>query len=256
MWVTACFGPVIAADKTERHHRFLEEALELAQSAGGTASEAHQLVDYVFGRPVGEMGQEIGGVMNTLAALCEAFGHDMTTCADKELERCWAKMEIIRAKQAAKPKHSPLPEAKPPILATDDARGPYYIELDANHMGCDHCGEGKQWLVVGPDEVAESTSYDCKEHAEDVAEKLSVAYRKGRASRMPGPEVTALARLFETFLRIANQGLPGGWRQPIRVELLCAGLVEMPGDDDPRPYQMRETDLGRAALALAKKSGT
>lgn len=40
----------------------LEEALELVQSNGCTASEAHQLVDYVFGRPIGDRKEEIGAV--------------------------------------------------------------------------------------------------------------------------------------------------------------------------------------------------
>lgn len=108
-WIQACFGPVIGADKTERNHRFLEEAMELVQAGGCTASEAHQLVDYVFGRDVGEMGQEVGGVMNTLAALCTAHGVDLDAEAEKELARVWTKVAAIRAKQAAKPKHSPLP---------------------------------------------------------------------------------------------------------------------------------------------------
>ena len=43
-WMQACFGPEISADKTERNHRFLEEALELVQSIGCTQSEAHQLI--------------------------------------------------------------------------------------------------------------------------------------------------------------------------------------------------------------------
>mgnify|MGYP006958842284 CR=1 FL=1 len=59
-----------ASDKAERSHRFLEEALELVQACGCSASEAHQLVDYVFGRAVGHASQEAGGVMVTLAALC------------------------------------------------------------------------------------------------------------------------------------------------------------------------------------------
>jgi len=112
-WMLACFGAEIAADKTERSHRFVEEALELAQACGTTASEAHQLVDYVFGRPAGEMDQEVGGVMVTLAALCLAQGLDMAEAADRELARIWTKVEQIRAKQAAKPKHSPLPAAAP-----------------------------------------------------------------------------------------------------------------------------------------------
>ncbi|WP_254227843.1 hypothetical protein [Burkholderia gladioli] len=112
-WMMECFGPTIAADRVERNHRFLEEALETVQSLGCTASEAHQLVDYTFGRPVGEPAQEVGGVMVTLAALCLANTLDMHAAGETELARISAPamVEKIRAKQAAKPKHSPLPQA-------------------------------------------------------------------------------------------------------------------------------------------------
>lgn len=115
-WLMACFGEMIAGDREGRNHRFLEEALELVQSCGCTASEAHQLVDYVYGRQVGEPSQEVGGVMVTLAALCLANGLDMHADAENELARIWTKIEAISAKQAAKPKHSPLPQhvATPP----------------------------------------------------------------------------------------------------------------------------------------------
>lgn len=109
-WMLACFGEEISADKIERNHRFIEEALELVQATGCTVSEAHQLVDYVFNRPVGDPFQEVGGVMVTLAALCSAQAIDMEGAATNELARVWTKVEQIRAKQAAKPKHSPLPE--------------------------------------------------------------------------------------------------------------------------------------------------
>lgn len=109
-WLLACFGQEIADDTQERNHRFLEESLELVQACGCTPSEAHQLVDYVYGRPVGEKTQEVGGVMVTLAALCLAQRIDMHQCGEVELARIWTKVEKIRAKQAAKPKHSPLPE--------------------------------------------------------------------------------------------------------------------------------------------------
>ncbi|WP_222935047.1 hypothetical protein [Pseudomonas fluorescens] len=112
-WMTACFGEAIAADRQERNHRFLEEALELVQANQCTASEAHQLVDYVYGRPVGEPSQEVGGVMVTLAALCLALGLDMHVAAETELARIWTKVEQIRAKQATKPAMSPLPGAYP-----------------------------------------------------------------------------------------------------------------------------------------------
>jgi hypothetical protein len=110
-WLMACFGEMIAGDREERNHRFLEEALELVQACGCSASEAHQLVDYVYGRSVGELHQEIGGVMVTLAALCLANDADMHAAGWVELDRIWGKVEAIRAKQAAKPKHSPLPMA-------------------------------------------------------------------------------------------------------------------------------------------------
>jgi NTP pyrophosphatase (non-canonical NTP hydrolase) len=109
-WLLACFGEEIANDFKERNHRFLEEALELVQACGCTQSEAHQLVDYVYGRPIGEKEQECGGVMITLAALCLAQQIDMHECGERELERIWSKIEKIREKQANKPKHSPLPE--------------------------------------------------------------------------------------------------------------------------------------------------
>ena len=109
-WMLACFGSEITADKTERNHRFLEEALELVQSTGCTQSEAHQLVDYVYGREVGEITQEVGGVMVTLAALCSANEVKMQACGEVELARVWENIEKIRKKNAAKPNHSPLPQ--------------------------------------------------------------------------------------------------------------------------------------------------
>ena len=129
-WMIACFGPAIAAEGAERNHRFLEESLELVQACGCTASEAHQLVDYVYGRPVGERAQEVGGVMVTLAALCLAQGLEMHVAGETELARIWTKVEAIRAKQAAKPKHSPLPAFAPPVAAGN-------MEMDALLTACE-----------------------------------------------------------------------------------------------------------------------
>lgn len=112
-WLMQCFGEMISGDREERNHRFLEEALELVQALGATAEEAHQLVDYVFGRAVGEPAQEVGGVMVTLAALCLANGLDMYQLAETELARIWTKVDAIRAKQASKPQFGPLPGVYP-----------------------------------------------------------------------------------------------------------------------------------------------
>jgi hypothetical protein len=108
-WLIACFGLQIARDKQERSHRFIEEALELVQACGCTKAEVEQLVEYVYGRETGEIRQEVGGVMNTLAALCLARDIDMIEAGHVELDRCWTKVDVIRAKQAAKPKFSALP---------------------------------------------------------------------------------------------------------------------------------------------------
>lgn len=115
-WMLECFTPAIAADTLERADRFIEEALELAQTEPQfTADRAHALVDYVFSRPVGEPHQEVGGVMVTLAALCGPNRLDMMGCAETEYDRI-SKPEVIakiRAKQAAKPTGSALPVAHP-----------------------------------------------------------------------------------------------------------------------------------------------
>lgn len=128
-WLLACFGETIARDKTERSHRFLEESLEAVQAAGTTRSEAHQLVDYVFDRPPGELDQEVGGVEVTLAAFCLAFGINKTLAAETELTRCWTKVEKIRAKQQAKPQFSPLP-AHPDSIAEIAAERRRQVEYE------------------------------------------------------------------------------------------------------------------------------
>ncbi|MFN4296783.1 MAG: hypothetical protein ACK4FB_08055 [Brevundimonas sp.] len=114
-WLMECFGAEIAADKVERCDRFIEEALELAQSLDWPIERAHALVEYVFNRPKGEPHQEVGGVMVTLAALCEAAGLDMQAGGDDELARIMRPEIVlkIRAKQAAKPTGSALPIAPP-----------------------------------------------------------------------------------------------------------------------------------------------
>lgn len=114
-WMLVCFGPEISEDRLERGDRFIEEALELAQTVPDfTAARAHALVSYVFGRDVGERHQEVGGVMVTLAALCNTFGVNITEAAERELARVWTKVDAIRAKQAVKPTGSALPIACAP----------------------------------------------------------------------------------------------------------------------------------------------
>ena len=111
LWVLKCFGAQIAYNVQERNHRFLEEALELVQSAGCTKEEALLLVDYVFSRPKGEQYQEVGGVMVTLSALCSCLELDYYKCFEIEVNRIERPeiIEKIRQKQLTKPQSSPLP---------------------------------------------------------------------------------------------------------------------------------------------------
>jgi hypothetical protein len=108
-WMATCFPPDVCADELERMDRFVEEALEAVQSRGYPAERVEALKKYVYGRPVGEPRQEIGGVMITLAAWCGVAGIDMHEAGEAELARVWTKIEAIRAKQASKPTGSALP---------------------------------------------------------------------------------------------------------------------------------------------------
>jgi len=104
-WMLRCFGNELSQDRGERNRRFLEEALELVQSLGCTKEQASSLVAYVFDRPSGNPGQEVGGVVVTLAALCQANELDMCSEATKEILRIEDPQTTIkiREKQLRKP---------------------------------------------------------------------------------------------------------------------------------------------------------
>lgn len=133
VWMYRCFPEGVIYDKTERNFRFLEEALELVQANGATKEEALILVDYVFGREVGETVQEVGGVMVTLAALCNVLNINMESAYWQEHNRI-SRTEIIakiRKKQETKPKGSSLPGKATdvtPMFETKD--GIYLFEFD------------------------------------------------------------------------------------------------------------------------------
>lgn len=94
-------------DPLERGRRFLEEAMELAQVVGVSREDAEQLAKYVWGRPVGELPQEIGGVMHTLMVLAEVMGENVKSCLDEESTRVETPemRKKIREKQVSKHLH-------------------------------------------------------------------------------------------------------------------------------------------------------
>ena len=109
-WMLTCFGEKISSDRLERGDRLLEEVFELLQSGNYPRERVAALEQYVWSRDIGNPAQEVGGVMTTLASYCLAHGLDMHNAAENELARVWTMVEKIRAKQAAKPKGSALPQ--------------------------------------------------------------------------------------------------------------------------------------------------
>lgn len=102
-WGRRTFGERTYNDMRERVARLLEEAVELAQCEGLPAEDAHRIVDYIYGRPVGNHYQEVGGVAVTLAAYAAVAGMNLDQAEMEEIRRVLnVPIEKFRAKQAAK----------------------------------------------------------------------------------------------------------------------------------------------------------
>lgn len=102
-WCKDAFGDFRASNVVERGMRLLEESIEAAQAAGVSQEMAHKLVSYVFSQPVGELGQELGGVGVTTLALAEAAGLSAESQEIQEVVRVLSKpLEHFRQRHAAK----------------------------------------------------------------------------------------------------------------------------------------------------------
>jgi hypothetical protein len=84
-WAERAFGRVEATSVPQRGLRLLEEAIEAFQACGGDEAIAHKLVSFVFGRPPGTVGQELGGVAVTVLLLAAAAGLSADECWQGEL---------------------------------------------------------------------------------------------------------------------------------------------------------------------------
>lgn len=89
-WCAAAFGEAHATNLPQRGIRLLEEAVEAYQAAGGEAEMAHRLIDFVFSRPVGKLGQELGGVGVCLLAMAHAANLSAEIEEVREVERVLA----------------------------------------------------------------------------------------------------------------------------------------------------------------------
>lgn len=90
-WCERCFGAGHASSLPQRGIRLLEEAVEAYQSAGGDRDSAHRLIDFIFERPSGQLGQELGGVAVTLLALAAAAGLSADEEEVREITRVLSK---------------------------------------------------------------------------------------------------------------------------------------------------------------------
>jgi len=101
-WAGTAFGAP-SLHISERGRRFLEEAIELAQTCGVSEEEALQHVKYTYNRPAGTPQQEIGGVMVTLSVLAEVLFINVNKAFEIELTRIFSKpLMFWRAKHNAK----------------------------------------------------------------------------------------------------------------------------------------------------------
>jgi len=102
-WCMAAFGQGQASSIPQRGIRLAEEAIEAAQAAGCARDMLHKLVDHIFDRPAGELGQELGGVAVTTLALAEAAGLSAEDSEISELARVMAKpLEHFKERNEAK----------------------------------------------------------------------------------------------------------------------------------------------------------
>src|SRR5262245_26906077 len=90
-WAKAAFGNDQATSLPQRGLRLLEEAVEAAQAAGATRELALKVVNFVFDRPPGTLGQELGGVAVTTLALAAAANLSAEICECLEVHRVLAK---------------------------------------------------------------------------------------------------------------------------------------------------------------------
>jgi hypothetical protein len=86
-WCRETFGVENATNPVERGLRVLEEAAELAQALGVPEHTAGRLLVHVYQRPVGDVGQEVAGVLVTTLAAATAVTVDAEEVLCREVVR-------------------------------------------------------------------------------------------------------------------------------------------------------------------------
>lgn len=86
-WACRVFGAAIAARRTERAARLVEEAIEAAHAAGLVKQVVDQITTRVYSRPKGDLEQELAQVGICWLTMCENAGIDSYTAVKREYIR-------------------------------------------------------------------------------------------------------------------------------------------------------------------------
>lgn len=101
-WMFTTIGDHTQWDPVNRGQRLLEEVLEAVQcpEIGLTEDQCHDLVKYVYKRPVGVYHQEIGGTIVCLLAMCDATKEDLYKCMVDEYNRIHTSEVVDKVRNA------------------------------------------------------------------------------------------------------------------------------------------------------------
>jgi hypothetical protein len=88
-WAQSTFGDA-AMTRRERMLRFIEEAIELAQTEDLHSEDVRMVLAHVYSKPKGEPSQEVGGVGVTLLAYCAVAGLSADLAETAEIGRVLA----------------------------------------------------------------------------------------------------------------------------------------------------------------------
>lgn len=185
-WARKAFGEEEATNLRQRGIRLLEEAIEAYQACCGVSGrdthderKAHELVRYVFERPAGNVGQELGGVAVTALALAAAAGLSADEEECREINRVLSKPIAHFTQRNAKKNAAGFLVVSPkhPGCAIDG----HMFGGAERCARCDAPNPGKVVaLTIGPPEVVAVSSA--------LPRAQAVAYRPERiASSPPAP---------------------------------------------------------------------
>jgi len=86
-------------DKDKRRNHFIQEALELFRTMGGSAETARALTTAAYSKPASEVVVEIGDVMISLAGVGFVHDVDIVQAAYNRMDDGWKSIEAVPVKQ-------------------------------------------------------------------------------------------------------------------------------------------------------------